>query len=412
VLETIRRSDCDGSAAAGPTIEVDEAERSVESLSFPIQIDWCRWSERPAGFDKQWQDLADRALPGKAYLSPRFVSPAVNHLKPRNEPVILSVSDARSSEIALLAIADKIAFSSRVPFAHLRLFKSIHSFMTGLVHSSTADERVIEALFRWVNERGIGGIEMLYRLIDTSSWNRLLEGARRAGFEWVEYRRFSRAVMETSQDLDIDTSMTSKRRKAFRSSMRSLASQGTVEYRVVVEPTELIAASERFMELEDKGWKHDRRVSLRSNPKDMAFFREMFGSFADARRARVCELLVGSRVVASTVHLISNDTSFAFKLGWDPEFAKQKVGVCQQILTAQNARRDFGDVAIIDSCTEDVSFFEKLWPGRRQIASGVFVRRGLRAQVVSSLKWMRQLKQFLPKPTCAGAKADGDPCGH
>jgi CelD/BcsL family acetyltransferase involved in cellulose biosynthesis len=362
----------------------------------------------------QWGRLVDRATPGKAYLSPHFVGPALAHLEAPTDPLIVSLGSPTDAALSLLAFVEPVSFSPRVPFKHLRAFKSIHSFMTGLIvapaHGHPSADHV-EAFFTSAREHGFGGVEMLYRLVDTPGWFELLDGARRVGYEWVEYRRFVRATVEPAAGVDIEAHLTSKRRKAFRHAMRSLASLGPVEYAVVREPGELLPASERFLHLEDQGWKHERGVSLLSNSAHSNFFRAMFRSFADAGQARVCELRVGDQVVASTIHLLSTDTSFAFKLGWHNDFAKHKVGVCQQLLTAIHAARDFGDVAVIDSCTEEESFFEKLWPGRRSIASGIFVRRGLRERLVSGLKQFRQLKHFLPGQH-RKENPSGDPSGH
>jgi hypothetical protein len=417
VLDTHLMSD--HSAGIHPsTSSMLRPPRATPSVSSDtVQHQWVRWQNRTEDLVHAWQQLVDRSSPGKAYLSPRFVGPALQHLDQGRDPFIVITrehfsAEPFSAEPAILMVADACRFSTRAPFPHLRAFKSIHSFMTGFVVTPTCEVHDIESFFRSITSQGYLGIEMLYRIVETPNWQDLLEGARRAGFDWVEYRRFSRAVIETSQDIDMEAYMTSKRRKAFKSAMKGLASLGPVEHTVVTDPAELIAAGERFLDLEDKGWKHDRHVSLRENPAEEAFFREMFKSFSQAGQARVCELRVGERVVASTIHLLSTDTSFAFKLGWDPELAKYKVGICQQVLTAQNARRDFSDMAIIDSCTEGESFFEKLWPGRRQIASGIFVRRGMPSMMVRSLLNIKQLKRYLLPTDCAGDKHDGDPCGH
>ncbi len=359
----------------------------------------------------RWQSLAERAKPGKAYLSPKFVRPALGFLEPHQNPFIVSIDDGAQAGPSLVALLQPVAMSPRALFPHLRAFKSIHSFMTGLIVDSNNPADTVAQLFNSIRERGYGGIEMLYRLVDTPSWRDILAGAKHADFEWVEYRRFNRAIINTADPYDIEACMTYKRRKAFRHAMRGLEAIGPVEYRVISDPHELLAASRRFLELEDTGWKHQRGASLRSQATHERFFHEMFAAFALAGQARICELRVDQRTVSSTVHLISKDTSFAFKLGWDPQFARHKVGICQQVFTAMHAQRDFNDVAVIDSCTEEDSFFEKLWPGRRQIASGIFVRRGLRERIVTGLKHVRQLRQLLPTRSNTNL-ADGDPCGH
>lgn len=401
--------------SANKVSNVDRPERSTvdqpTTHPYPPAVQWHRWSQQPALLIDRWESLIDRIKPGKAYLSPQFVRPALGFLEPHQDPFIASIDDGENDGPSLVALLQPVAMSPRVPFPHLRAFKSVHSFMTGLIVDSTNPTATVAQLFDSTRERGYGGIEMLYRLVDTPSWQWILAGARQAGFEWVEYRHFHRAIIHTADPYKLETSLTSKRRKAFRHAMRGLEAIGPVEYVVISDPKELIEAARRFLDIEDTGWKHERGVSLRSQATHERFFSEMFAAFALAGQARICELRVDKRTVASTVHLISTDTSFAFKLGWDPHFARYKVGICLQVLTALHAQRDFGDVAVIDSCTEDDSFFEKLWPGRRQIASGIFVRQGLRERIVTGLKSVRQLRQLLPMQS-KPSHLDGDPCGH
>ena len=220
---------------------------------YPPVVQWHRWGQQPALLIDRWESLVDRIRPGKAYLSPQFVRPALGFLEPHQDPFIVSIDDGTDAGPSLVALLQPVAMSPRVLFPHLRAFKSVHSFMTGLIVDSNNPTDTVAQLFNSTRERGYGGIEMLYRLVDTPSWQEILVGARRAGFEWVEYRRFDRAIIHTADPYSLETSLTSKRRKAFRHAMRGLEAIGPVEYAVISDPKELIEASHRFLDLEDTG---------------------------------------------------------------------------------------------------------------------------------------------------------------
>jgi CelD/BcsL family acetyltransferase involved in cellulose biosynthesis len=144
------------------------------------------------------------------------------------------------------------------------------------------------------------------------------------------------------------------------------------------------------------GWKGDAKSSIQSNPGHDAFFREMAMAFLQHRRGFFTELLLGDQIIASTFNIISGNVGFAFKLSWDPTYAKMSPGIMNELELISRAPSLCGHLAYIDSCTGRNSFMEKIWPGRQRIASGAFAT-GPARHLLSATDYLRSKKQQLRK---------------
>ena len=111
----------------------------------------------------------------------------------------------------------------------------------------------------------------------------------------------------------------------------------------------------------------------------------MIGEFASTRAACFGELMIGERVIASTCNLIAGRTLFAFKLGWDPEFARGNPGHWAEIELANAVREELPEITTIDSCSQPGSYVESVSTGSHPMASSVHVW-SRRAQVLCGIR--------------------------
>jgi hypothetical protein len=128
---------------------------------------------------------------------------------------------------------------------------------------------------------------------------------------------------------------------------------------------------------------------LRSRPEQEAFFREMAEGFRGEGRLFFTELTIGQAVVASTCNLISGNTGFAFKIGWDPRYAKGSPGVLNEIEFVRAAPSLFPSLEAVDSGASEGSFIEELWTDRWPLASGAFATTPLGRAVLATTGRLR-----------------------
>ena len=207
------------------------------------------------------------------------------------------------------------------------------------------------------------------------------------GLPWGEYGRTPRALLVPSAagESYLTTHLAS-RYKAHRRSLRRLGEHGAVCWRVQRGSAVPVACVERFLELEDMGWKGQQGTSLRARAEDEHFFRVMIDGFSRCGRVFFTELCVNQEVIASTSNVVSGNAGFAFKVGWHPGYAKLAPGLLNELELIRHAPTLGAELAYIDSGAAPGSYIDDLWPGRRWLTSGLYATTWLGRQVLAALR--------------------------
>jgi hypothetical protein len=127
---------------------------------------------------------------------------------------------------------------------------------------------------------------------------------------------------------------------------------------------------ETFIELEHTGWKGAQGTSLRSDPQQATFFREMIRAFRADGDVFFTELRLEDEVIASTCNLRSGGDGFAFKCSFESSYSKYGPGILNELGFLKALEHDVDDFRFIDSGSTPGSFIEELWPDRVPLHSG------------------------------------------
>lgn len=326
-----------------------------------------------------WGDLERCAIEPNAYLSPRFVLPALRHLDPGLAPVILAVSGPDGA-LAALGVFRARRASRHFPLPHLEAYRSKHSYLSGLLLHRDHAREASGALLAWLGSSRWHGL-VFPHFARGLVHGLLVDEAARLGGRWLEFACRERAVLEMAEagESYVASRFSSQRRKKLRRYWRQLEELGRAEWRLERDGAD--ARAERFMQLEHLGWKGAEGSSLLSSPAEAAFFREMTQAFAVERQSFFTEICLDSQVIASTSNLLSAGEGFAFKVGWDPRYAAMSVGVLNEVELIQRGPALLPGVTRIDSGAEPGSYIDELWAGRRVLVDGVLTttRAGLAA---------------------------------
>ena len=328
----------------------------------------------------QWCFLMHRAESPNGYLSPQFVLPALEHLDKDKEILFFAVYDEDDSLGSLvgLGIFEFQKASLARPFGLLRTYLSEHSYLSGILadkrHLSDVAAAMCETLLQGPCSDRWSAIEFPQCRAGTSDFLSLLAAAREAGIGVLSRGIESRAVLlpGTATSDRISSHIGPRRLKEFRRIRRRLAEIGSSTWRLVEAGPELSGAIERFIELENNGWRGKAGSSLMSSARSLSFFRQMAASFAESNSIFIAELLVDNRVVASTFNFLAGDLGFAFKIGWDPAFAKFGIGMLNELAMLEAAPTRLAHLSNVDSGADSGSFIEALWPDRDEVGTFVF----------------------------------------
>src|SRR5262249_20934562 len=139
------------------------------------------------------------------------------------------------------------------------------------------------------------------------------------------------------QSASFEASLGTREAGEVRRKRRRLAEHGAVSWCLTMGAEVGAEHAERLLALEHNGWKGEKGESMLSDPDHAQFCRQMVDGFRGAGRGFFCELMVGGRVIATANYLTSGDAGFAFKIGWDPEYAKCSPGILNEVEFVERA---------------------------------------------------------------------------
>jgi CelD/BcsL family acetyltransferase involved in cellulose biosynthesis len=322
-----------------------------------------------AAIEGQWSALAGRPASTNLFFHPEFAIPAINRLAGDG----VSVALVRSAAGTPAGIA---------PFTHTRLGRIAPAvrlwthkygpFGEPLVASDDIDgtvKRLVETLAP--EKSGLGLI-----LPDMATEGAVAEAIRSSalatGRPLMLLGEHRRAILARGSDtVDLRAGLPRDKRKELGRQLRRLGEIGPVAFTSDSNPDCVLARFEEFLALELAGWKGRHGTALTSSPVTAAFAREALFNLAEAGKARIDSLRVGPHAVAIVVSLVAGSAAYTWKIAYDEAYAQFSPGV--QLMLEAPAHL-FSDPAVqfIDSCaTADHPMIDRLWPGRRGIATFV-----------------------------------------
>jgi CelD/BcsL family acetyltransferase involved in cellulose biosynthesis len=373
----------------------------IHNGSYRINV--LRRGDLNADLIRQWADLEQRSVEGNAYLSPHFLVPAVTHLTPGADVFFVFVSSLSGNARRLTGAGafERSRGTRTLPLPHIRAYSSHHSPLSGLLIDEQHVEPTLEAFFAYLGTlRGYSyGIEFKNRTAGTRLAAAMEAAASRHRASWVAYDRKQRSLLVPGRLAEdyLDKLPSSKLRKNIRRFQKQLAERGPVQWALVNGGRIGKDCIDRFLTLEHSGWKGEHGSSLLSRPREEAFFREMIAGFVQEGRAFFTELSVNDQVIASTSNLISSRMGYAFKIGWDMNYAQVSPGILNEVEYIKRAAKTHPHLEYIDSGADEGSFIDRLWNDRYELVSGYFVSSVVSRVVLAAIGSARRLKRGMAR---------------
>jgi len=326
-----------------------------------------------AGLRAQWRDLESRALEPNAYLSARFVLPALACL-PASAPVwAVSVHEGAGSGGPLCALGLFQACAPRAlfPVPHAQVYTTVHSFLGGLLVDAQTARPALHAMLDGLCRR-TGGLR-LHRMSADGPTARLLRSVlAERGATWHEEVRTERAcIVAAAEGAGRWRAHASPSRlRHHERQRRKLAELGRTSWHYLRGDDVRDSTIDTFIALEHAGWKGAEGTSLASDARQERFFRRMICEFRPDGDVFFTELRLRDEVIASTCNLRSGGDGFAFKVCFDPRYAKFSPGLLNELGFLEALDQAVDHFRFIDSGAEPGSFIEGLWPDRLSLLSG------------------------------------------
>ena len=368
VFDTPREDHLLGAAAVG---RVEPGCLHVERVS----------SRAMVGYQAAWADLAARTLEPNIFLGPAFALPLIQHVERSCPPDFLLVwSESHPAAFGRLIGLLPLSRPRDLPGARLvRCFAHKQTVGGAPLLDREFAAAAFAAMITWLWDREPKASALLVRGIALDGAFHAM--ATRGPFEYRISHRHERAILRHDAKACLSpapearaaltptaTFLSAKRRKELRRQRRRLSELGDRRYTSARTPSEVASATERFLELEHRGWKGARGTALLASPSLATFARTMTRLMAFEGKCRIDAIEINGRAVAMGIILTTDGRSHFWKTAFDETYAIRSPGV-QFALELTEAQLADADVALTDSCAvPDHPMIDRLWPERMGVA--------------------------------------------
>jgi CelD/BcsL family acetyltransferase involved in cellulose biosynthesis len=369
-----------------------------------VEVRVVHWSEIAEQQIAAWDALELRSLDQNIYLSPHFVLPALRYLESSDKVLVVLIERKKSAETELIGLGlfEPVAATRRFPLPHLRALQTRHSYETGLLLDPEQAETAIDAFIRWCSSDAFTwhGVEFPLWPSGGGGDMFLQKICKSRHVQCEELDRNNRATLNPTvagEDY-IQKQLSANRLKDLRRKQRRLADLGKVSWKAHSGNDVTEEVVQRFLDLEHAGWKGEHGCSLKSSIGNEQFFRCMVLELSKRGRAVFTEISIDDNVISSTSNFLSGQTGFAFKLGWNPDYAKYSPGIMNEVEIVRNAPQLFSSMTCLDSGASEGSFMDQLWAGRRSLTHIVIPTSLSGRFILCTIGWARKIKrQFFDK---------------
>jgi CelD/BcsL family acetyltransferase involved in cellulose biosynthesis len=315
----------------------------------------------------EWSALAGRAVGDNLFFHPDFALPAMRHLGAE-----VAIATVRHPDRRLVALTPftptrlgRVAPAARLwahDYAPLGLplvdEDAVATATAGLLDGLAPTESGISLIAADLPMEGPVAKALVAAALRQSRPVDVLDGHVRA--------MLSRGEVGAT---DPRLALPAKRRKEVGRQLRRLADVGEVKFVSAIEPAQVRARFEEFMQLEAAGWKGKRGTALISQSATAEFAREVVANRAEAGAARIDSIDLGGKPIAIVVTFAAGATAYTWKIAYDEEWARFSPGV-QLMLEVPKGLFSDPTLMRIDSCAAaDHPMIDSLWSGRLAVGT-------------------------------------------
>ena len=322
-----------------------------------------------------WRNLARVSCHRNPFLMPEFVLPAWKHLAPDQEQCLLVVEHPAGQRwLAAGSFCIGLA-TPDFPLPHAVASTSPYTFRTGMLLDAAYASHALDVIFCRIMQAGwlCQGLEFPGLRLDSTLARELAASARRLGLSWhsSQVRMVPAVFPDIVSDEYLDVRWSKTRRKSLRRCRNKLAQIGPVSLRMARQPDDVSAALETFFKLEAESWKGQEGTACLSKPGDEAFVRDMVAGMSRQGNVILSELRAGDQVAASAINLTAGSALFAFKIGWNQDFASASPGVLHEAELLLASQNELSEFTSFDSCATENSYIAPIWPERIPVGTGM-----------------------------------------
>jgi hypothetical protein len=323
-----------------------------------------------------WRQLATCAAEPNPLMEPDCLLPAARHQAFGGE---LEIAFAEQGDrfyacMPLRSVRRWLRYPYPYPFVTTQVRRTIECG-TLLVDAERGAEGLATIFLVLSKRRSIAGSRVLVVpkvSCDGAVFDAFQAATRTVGLPYVVYESWERGALKRRHDGDYERSFTRNLRKSLGQKRRRFREEFGTEPRLV-EQTSDPGAVDRYLCLENSGYKGETGIAMTTAAGEPEFFRDLCRRFGVAGRLHILALMADEQTVAMQIWLRGGDTQFQFKTSYDERYARCGPGLLMDV-AGMRFFHDATDADLIDTCTAPNNQMQlRLYPDRRR-AAYVFVQ--------------------------------------
>lgn len=356
-----------------------------------------------------WRALHARATEPNAYFHPLWALPVARFARGRDGALALLAFD-RTDQDRLIGLMP-VRWAKRALSLPAPLLVGWNAYASLAVPTLDRDHAVDAAngLLDAARDAGARALFLPGTATDGMAFAAMKMALSERGLRFDVMRSFRRAALDATQDGDttLRSALGAKKLKELRRQRHRLEDAGSISIDIATTPADVAAALDRFLVLEQKGWKGLRGTGLGQHDGDTAFIREASAALAAEGRFEIISLTRNGTTIASGLVLRDQDRAYFFKIAMDESEARTSPGVQ---LTLDLTRHLCADAAIssADSSADgEHPMIDHVWRERIEIADvfiplypsdpmAAAIKTLLRARY-AAIEWVRTMRRFKEK---------------
>lgn len=343
---------------------------------------------------QSWRELCINASQKNVFLSPEFVIPSVKCFALNLKLLMIWEREESTSRLVGFVIVESKKSTRLYPFAHLNLYHCPYSFLSGVLLLPGYAELLVDSLALALKNGELGATALSFTNVSrrqgTQECHKLF--IEHPYIHCLEHSSVSRAVLDFDNRTRSEwrDKQSKSRRKDIARKQRSLETLGEISWCYISDADLLFESLENFLRLEHMGWKGEAQTSLRSNVEHEMFIIDVVENLG-SRQVFFTELLLDGEVIASSLNFKYEGNVFAFKSGYNPDYAKYSVGMLNEVYLLRHFE-GLDDVNYCDSGSVEGSYMDSLWTDRDTLYSGIWVTTPIIKGIAEMFLAIRRIK--------------------
>lgn len=368
------------------------------------RIEILKTPDKAAPFLAAWEDLARHSADPNMFYEQWVLLPGWEELGDPDVFLAL-VFDSRDQLIGLFPLSYRSEFR-KLRFPIVQLWQHVHCPLCTPLLRSGREADAVRLFGRWLKANHGSRVLLVGNLIHGagSTFETLRTVLPETGCPLYEEDRFDRPAMVPAEDVAgfPKKLLGSWQRRNLRQKLEALGALGVVDFSVCGPHDDWQEWFERFIELEQSGWKGEGGTALARREAELRFFRRMSAAARERGQLLLYALRLDGHPIAMALDYNVDGVVYTVKIAYENQYRDYRIGI-QLLAWHFQQLQELSGFRLMDSCAApDLPMFKLThitsYPVATLVASTGTLRGNLIVRLMpTAKKLVRRIREWRTK---------------